>query len=314
MKAEMTNRAFVGGLLICAAVSVSPTWGAGNADADTNRTDTNGTDTTGADGENDAVAIVTEVRGTAEVQSEKSVVKASVLTEFLSGARVDLQAGAKLVVLYLTSGDQYELTGPALVQFGDHAPASTSGTAPLKLRSMVGKDGTPIRIRPAALTQPSSAARKALGKPIPALSVASTITLERLPVFRWKAVERGLEYKFVLKDRGGSALFSQTVKGDFLELPEQVALQDGESYVWSIGTRSGMGQNYLSEYSFKTADEATRAAVENYRPAGDAPVAERVAFAVWLDQMELRDAGTVQWKSIADAGSQIPEGRLAPPK
>jgi hypothetical protein len=144
--------------------------------------------------------------------------------------------------------------------------------------------------------------------------MAGTVTIERPPVFRWKSVERGLEYKFVLKDRSGSALFSQTVKGDFLELPEQVGLQDGESYVWSIGTRSGMGQNYLSEYSFKAADEATRAAVENYRPAGDAPVAERVAFAVWLDQMGLRDAGTVQWKSIADTGSQIPEGRLAPQK
>jgi hypothetical protein len=308
MKADMMNRAVVRGLLICAAVATSLAWVEDNADA------ANTGDTNSADGKNDAVAIVTEVRGTAEVQSEKSVVKASVLTEFLSGARVELQAGAKLVALYLTNGDQYEFTGPALFQCGDHAPASISATAPLKLRSMVGKDGTPIPIRPAGTTLPAIAARRALGKPVPALSMAGTVTLERSPVFRWKAVERGLEYKFVLKDDGGSALFSQSIKGDFLELPEQVGLQDGESYVWSIGTRSGMGQNYLSEYSFKTADEATRAAVENYRPAGDAPVAERVAFAVWLDQMGLRDAGSAQWKSIADAGSQIPEGRLAPPK
>jgi len=307
MKADMVNRAVVRGLLICAAVATSLAWIEDNADA------ANTGDTNSADGKNDAVAIVTEVRGTAEVQSEKSVVKASVLTEFLSGARVELQAGAKLVALYLTNGDQYELTGPALFQFGDHAPASISGAAPLKLRSMVGKDGTPITIRPAGSTLPDIAARRALGKPVPALSMAGTVTLERSPVFRWKAVERGLEYKFVLKDGGGSA-FSQSIKGDFLELPEQAGPQDGESYVWSIGTRSGMGQNYLSEYSFKTADEATRAAVENYRPAGGAPVAERVAFAVWLDQMGLRDAGSAQWKSIADAGSQIPEGRLAPPK
>jgi hypothetical protein len=296
MTAGMVNRALMGALLICAGVaSLLPA--ESNADANTG-----------------VVAIVTEASGAAELRSEKSAVKAALLTELDSGGRVELQAGAKLVVLYLASGGQYELTGPALVDFGDDAPASISGAAPLELRSMTGRDGTPIRIRPAALTQPGIPARKALGKPVPALSMASTTTLERLPVFRWKAVERGLEYKFVLKDRGGSTLFSQTVKSDSLELPEQAALQDGESYMWSIGTRSGMGQNYLSEYSFKAADEAIRAAVENYRPAEGAPVAERVAFAFWLDQMELRDAGTVQWKSIADAGSQIPEGRLAPPK
>jgi hypothetical protein len=296
MKAGMLNRAFMGGLLICAGVA-SLLSAEGNADADTG-----------------VVAIVTEVSGAAEIRSEKSAVKAALLTELDSGGDVELQAGAKLVVLYLASGGQYELTGPAQVHFGDHAPASISGAAPLELRLMTGKDGAPIRIRPAALTQPRIAARKALGKPIPALSMTNTITLERLPVFRWKAVERGLDYQFVLKDRSGSTLFSQTVKGDSLELPEQVDLQNGESYVWSIGTRSGMGQNYLSEYSFKSADEAIRAAVANYRPAGDASVAERVAFAVWLDQMGLRDAGTAQWKSIADAGSQAPEGRLAPPK
>jgi hypothetical protein len=293
MSAKTVKQGFVGGLVIWAAMAagIAPAAGTGTADP---------------------VAIVTDVRGTAETDSEKPDVSVAVLTEFLPGARAKLRAGAKLVVLYLESGDQYELGGPALVRFGSDAPESIDGAPPVKRRPMTGKDGAPIKIRPVGLTQAPIVLRSAQGKPIPALSLAGTVTLERPPVFRWKAVERGLEYQFVLKDSSGSTLFSRMVKGDFLELPEQVGLHEGESYTWSIGTRSGMGQNYLSEYSFRAADEATRVAVENYRPAADAVVAERVAFAVWLDQTGLRDAATAQWKSIADSGGHVPEGRLVP--
>jgi len=293
MQAKIVQQRLMRGLAILVAIAASVVQAADNSNAD-------------------AVAIVTDLSGTAETQNESARANVAVLTEFSLGARATLQAGAKLVVLYLKTGDQYELGGPCLVRFGGDAPESVDGAAPIKRRPMSGKDGTPIKIRPGALTQAAAVVRSGPGKPVPALSMASTVTLERRPVFRWKEVERGLEYQFVLKDSSGAALFSQTVKGGSLQLPEQIELHYGDSYGWSIGTRSGMGQNYLSQYSFKVADEAMRAMVENYRPADDAAMAEWVAYAAWLDQMGLRDEATGQWTRIRDAGGPVPAARPVP--
>src|SRR4249920_1740333 len=118
MNAKTVNWMFVGGFLICITMA---------------------TDIARSDGK-DPVALATEVRGTAETQSGESIVNAALLTEFPAGAQIDVQAGAKLVVLYLKSSDQYELAGPSSIQLGEDAPHSISGAAPLKLRSMIGKD------------------------------------------------------------------------------------------------------------------------------------------------------------------------------
>ena len=42
-----------------------------------------------------------------------------------------------------------------------------------------------------------------------------------------------------------------------------------------------------------------RARIEAARPAPSAPVSERVAFAAWLEQMELRDEARRYWQSLA---------------
>jgi hypothetical protein len=259
------------------------------------------------------IAIVTEASGKAQMQTERSTVDVAVLTELEPGARAKLDPDARLVVLYVENGEQYSLSGPALVRFAAAGPEALDGAAPLKLRPVAGKDGTPMRIKLASVTQAAVVARSGPGKPVPALSLAGTVTLQQRPVFRWKEAERGLEYQFVLKDDQGAALYSRQVKGDSVELPPDIALVDGRTYRWSVGSRSGMGQNYQSEYRFRVADAATRDAADNLRPAADASVGERVAYALWLMQMELRDEADAVWKQLAAEGVPLPRGRLAAP-
>jgi hypothetical protein len=42
-----------------------------------------------------------------------------------------------------------------------------------------------------------------------------------------------------------------------------------------------------------------RARIEAARPAPNAPVSERVAFAAWLEQMQLKDEARSYWKALA---------------
>jgi hypothetical protein len=257
----------------------------------------------------DPVAIVTDISGKVDTQVEKTVVQAALLTAFLEGSRARLQAGARMVVLYLSAGDQFEIKGPALVRFAPQAPESLSGTEPVRLRPAVGKDGKSIRIRPVGVTPAALVVRGGVHKPIRTLSPTGPLTLERAPQFRWEPAEPGLEYRFALKDDRGNTVFAQRVLGEALQLPADVVLAAGARYRWSVGTRSPAGQQYAAEQAFAVADADTRAAMDNYRPAANAPLHEQVTFAVWLDQTGLREEASAQWKKIADSGGPVPAGR-----
>jgi hypothetical protein len=263
MKADMVNRAFVGGLLICAAVATSLAWVEDNADA------ANTGDTNSADGKSDAVAIVAEEghrRSTSKVRRQSlsahgiPVWRARRVASWCEASRALSHEWRPVRV-----------DGPRVVQCGDHAPVSISGTAQIEIDGR--KTGRPS-IRPAGTTLPAIAARRALGKPVPALSMAGTVTLERSPVFRWKAVERGLEYKFVLKDDGGSAYFPSRSRGIFWSFRSR----------WACRTVNPMcGRSEPVPAWAKTICRSIRSDETklpehggDYRPAGDAPVAERL--------------------------------------
>ena len=257
-----------------------------------------------------AVAIVTDISGRVETQQgSSSVVIVALLGEFPAGARAKLQPGAKMVVLYLKTGDQYLLAGPALTRFGWEAPEPLNGAKPMKMRPVVGQDGTPIRIKPGGLAQSGIVVRSLKEGPQPT-APAGTITLERAPVFRWNDAAPAPSYQFELRDDRGTAVFSSTVSGDSVKLPPELRLQDGEAYSWSVSSRAGAGFNGSAESWFQVADAELRSAVENYRPRKDASIAERVAYAIWLDQTGLRDEASAQWRRIAEDGGPVPPQRL----
>jgi hypothetical protein len=257
------------------------------------------------------VCIVTDLSGKAQTQKDRGIVDVGVLTQFLAGTRTRLQPGARMVVLYLKTGEQFALSGPGLIRFGAQSPSALNGAEPVRLRPVTGKDGTPIRIRLADVTQAAVVSRSGTARPIQVLGPSDAVTLESRPVFRWQAPETGLEYRFVLEDSEGATLFSRLTADDLLELPPEITLEAGGSYVWTLSARAETGTVYLSRRRLSVADEATRTAAENFRPAADATIAERVAYAVWLDEAGLRDEATAQWRGIAADGGPVPELRIA---
>jgi hypothetical protein len=240
-----------------------------------------------------SVAIVTDVSG--KVVAQEPV---TILSEIAADARLKLEPGSRLVVIYVKSGDEYTLTGPAQVLFRAGGPEVAGGAKAQRKASPLGKESG-VTIRPLAVAQGAFVMRS--GRPtarIKLLTLSGTKTLDAAPEFRWQEVEPGAKYRFELTDDTGKSLYEGEVAGAAFKLPAAVRLREGVSYTWELSTRLGDGRRYVSAGDFSVADAGVRARARTLRPATGAPVSERVAYAAWLEQMELRDEARRYWKLL----------------
>ncbi len=248
----------------------------------------------------ETVAMVTDVSGKAAFQTGPAKGAVAILSEIETDARVQLDAGARLVAIYLKAGDEYSFTGPAQIQFRADEPEVLSGARPQKRANPLTKGGKGVTIKPMGVAQAAFVMRT--GRPtarIKLLSLSGTKTLDPAPEFRWQEVEPGVQYRFELTDDTGKSLYDTTVGGSSLSLPASVKLREGVNYTWELSTRLADGRRYVSAGDFSVAPADLRARLESMRPAPNAPVSERVVFAAWLEQMELRDEARKYWKTLA---------------
>ena len=249
------------------------------------------------------VAVVTDVVG--RVESQEAV---AILSGIAADARLQIGEGARLVVIYLASGDEYSFTGPSQIEFRAAEPRVVKGAKPRKQASPLSRAGNPT-IRPADVTRAGLVMR---GTPrsarIRLLAPSGTRTLDTEPEFRWQEPEPQATYRFELLDDSGKSLYETTVKGDALRLPPAVRLVEGARYTWELSARLSDGRRYISTADFSVAAARLRADAGALRPAEGAPVAERVAYAAWLDQAELKEEARKYWKALA--AERPDDGRL----
>ncbi len=257
-----------------------------------------------------SVALVTEAAGKVETRVDEQTVPVGLLTELISGARVRLYKDARLVVLFFGTADQYALTGPSLVRITETGVEALSGNEPVKQQPLNGRNGKPLLLRPTGITQAGIVVR-GIAKPIVPLSMDGAITLDARPVFRWREPEAGLEYRFLLRDGSDALIFERRLRDPTLALPNELNLQDGQRYRWSVTATSPAGGEYALSHRFMVADAQTREQVANFQPLPDAGTAQRIAYAIWLEQTGLSDEAKRQWRQLADERTPVPPGKLS---
>jgi hypothetical protein len=243
-----------------------------------------------------SVAIVTDLSGKATAEGEAI----SILSEITTDAPIHLDGGTRMVTIYYSSGDEYTFTGPARIQFRAGEPQVLSGTRAEKHANPLAKGGKDIAIKPVGVVQAGFVMRGARTTArIKLFSPSGTRTLERSPQFRWTDIEPGLKYRFELIDETGKSLYEADVAEASLRLPESLHLRDGVGYTWEVSTRLPDGRRYVGVSDFSIASPDLRSQAEVLRPAATAPVSVRVAFALWLQQMELKDEARSYWRVLA---------------
>jgi|APFre7841882630_1041343.scaffolds.fasta_scaffold37961_2 hypothetical protein len=246
------------------------------------------------------VAMVTDLQGKATVASDGRSRDITILAELEAGARVQLAAGGTLVALYLDAGDEYVFKGPATIDFKPGQPEVVTGAKAERRSLSLGKGGKDVRIKPVGMAQGAMVMR-GIGTQarIQLLNLHRTRTLEVQPEFRWKELQPGQKYTFELEDETGHAILETQVDGTSLKLPAGIVLKEGVPYTWEVTTRLPDGRKYATSADFAVAPASLRAEAASLRPAASAPLSSRIAYAAWLDQMELRDEARRYWQAAA---------------
>jgi hypothetical protein len=251
------------------------------------------------------LAMVTDLQGKATASSQGRSRDLRILDDLEVGAMVQVNPGATLVVLYLDAGDEYFFKGPATIDFRQGQPEMQHGATPERRNLTQGKGGKVIRIKPVGITQGAIVMRRIRADArIQLLNLHRTRTLETRPEFRWKELQPGLKYALELDDETGLMIFEVQVNATSMELPASVQLKEGVPYTWQVSARLPDGRKYSSSAEFAVALADLRAQAEALRPAASAPLSARIAYAVWLDQMELKDEARKYWKA---ASAERPE-------
>ncbi len=246
------------------------------------------------------VAMVTEISGEGEILRDGYAHSLRLLAELELNARARLKKDARVIVLYLQSGDQYALAGAGSFTLGQDQPrAEKQAAAPMRLASITGKDGKAMQIRNASLSQAGSVMRAGGRRPIPAKHPKAAVTLATPSLFEWEAIGKDVAYEFVLKDERGNTLFSRVLPENKLSLPGDIALDAGAVYRWSVSARGADGSRFLSVYVFRIADLDTKTGFNNFYPRETATVAERVAFVAWLERGGLSEEAARYWDELS---------------
>lgn len=252
------------------------------------------------------VAMVTDLVG--KVQGDAKNPNVSILAEIDADRQIKLESGATLVAIYLKSGGEYTFKGPALIQFKADAPVALSGAAPQQRAAPLAKDPQ-VRIKPVGVVQGALVMRSARpGARLKLLSPKGAKILELNPPFRWQGMDNVTTYQFELIDDAGKTLLETTVEGTALKLPPQIALKEGATYTWEVSVRTPDGRKFSSAGDFGVAPGDLRKQVESLRPRKESQLAERVAFAAWLEQVELKEEARRYWKELS--GERPEDARL----
>ena len=251
------------------------------------------------------VAMVTDLQGKATASIQGRAREVTILDELEADALIHLDPGTTLVVLYLDTGYEYVCKGAAAIDLRPGQPEAQRGAKPERRNLTLRKGGQDIRINPVGMAQGAMVMRGIRADTQIQLSnLDKTRTLETRPQFRWQELQPGLEYGFELNDETGRTILEAQVKATSLNLPAGVKLREGVPYVWKVSARLPSGKTLTSSSEFVLAPADVRAQARESRPAASAPLSARIAYAAWLDQMDLKDEARKYWMA---ASAERPE-------
>lgn len=263
-----------------------------------------------------AVAVVTDLAGKVDASSGGGRARgAAILDELSVGSRLSVADGGRVVLLWLESGAEFELVGPARAEIGPREPRSESGVPPKK-RGVLGTGGNgDLRIRPEGAVQ-ASVLMRAGESEVLLLSPVGTKVLDPRPAFEWKPLVGIQGARIEITDDSLRSVVQAPTTGSTFQLPESVRLAPGAAYSWEIEARDGAGRRVSGWAEFSVATEEERARVERLRPKEGAPFGDRVAFALLLEGLELFGEARLVWAELARErpGDPVFAARLAPGK
>lgn len=223
------------------------------------------------------VAFVADVQGQVSIGGKARPV---LMSEVASGQRVDLGADGRLSVMYLQSGKELTLRGPGQYTVGDSDISVVTGAAPVA-REVPRPVNSQVVVNVARSAAASTRMRDLSFIPGPEYPRRGAIATSQ-PTLRWRfdPAATPAEVKLTVLAEDQAKLLETRVAGTEFRLP--TPLEPGRRYFWMLD----VGGQALGEGAFRVLPAEALARLAQARPAADAPFADRLLYA-----LQLQDAG-----------------------
>ncbi len=255
------------------------------------------------------VALVTDVKGAVVFAPERSGKPVALLSELASGADILLDNGASLSFVYLQSGTEFELRGPAHITLGATAPQSVAGAGATLRSSVVAAETARLQTTNGRVVLGGMVMRGPGMDRFKLLEPTGKVLGTR-PTFAWTRPPGAGSVQFELHDEGNDKLLlSTTVQGNQLVLDDSLQLQPGVNYVWRLALQVPGANSLVRSSYFSLSSPQERERMEALRPGPQAPFSDRLIYASLLEQGRFLSEAHKLWLQLAQERPDLPELR-----
>lgn len=250
----------------------------------------------------DGIAFITNIKGDISVDGN---LRPALLSELTRGQKIVVGKGAETSVMYIATGKEYVLKGPADYTVKDIGIAGSTAMPPVtrdtawrttnQVLAQVGQTS-------AASVRMRSIARPKVDEPVMIYPTRGAIaTLQ--PTMRWRADDAKAQGEVMLLAVGQEKpLLKAKASGGAYRVPAKLLAPDTE-YAWTM-TVAG---SEIGSARFRTLNADALAQVERRRPSDRAEFSDRLLFALMLQEMGAVEEARETWARLAQERSDLPE-------
>ena len=251
----------------------------------------------------DGIAFITNIKGDISVDGN---VRPVLLSELARGQRIVVGKESQASVMYIASGKEYILRGPADYTVRD-TEISGSAAMPPVTRDTAWRTTNKV-LAQVGQTSAASVRMRSIGKPkapdemkliYPTQGAVATLQ----PTFQWRADDPRVQGEFMLLAVGREKpLHLAKAAGGSYRIPAKLLAPDTE-YAWTVAVAG----NELGSGRFRTLAPDALAEVERRRPAAKADFSDRLLFALMLHEMGAVQEARESWARLAQERGDLPE-------
>ena len=256
----------------------------------------------GTAGASDAIAFITNLKGEVAVDGNA---RPLLLSELAKGQRITVGKESLVSVMYIATGKEYVLKGPADYHVNAVEIAGSSPMPPT-VRSTEWRASNKVLVQ-VAQTSAASVRMRSFATPkddkqakllYPTQGNVATLN----PNFRWRGSDPKAQGEFVLLAAGQEKpVHVAKAAGGSYRLPAK--LRPDTDYSWTV-TVAG---SEIGSAKFHTLSADAMARVEKRKPSEKAEFSDRLLYALMLHEMGATQDARESWERLSQERADLPE-------
>jgi hypothetical protein len=250
----------------------------------------------------DGIAFITNLKGDVAVDGNP---RPALLGELTRGQKITVGKESQASVMYISTGKEYLLKGPADYLVKDTEVAGSLGMPPLT-RETAWRTNNKVLVQ-VAQTSAASVRMRSIAQPKPDTdpkllfpTLGSVATLQ--PTFRWRTADSKSQGELVLLVAGDEKpVHHAKVAGGSYRVPAR--LRPDTEYSWMV-TVAG---NEIGTGKFRTLSNEALAQVEKRKPSDKADFSDRILFTLMLHEMGATQEARESWAKLSQERADLPE-------